>query len=1025
MTMDQDQDMGDDGNIDDDEEFFGATGSGRRAARKPNPVIDTSVPLTDEGYGSREWYRYSHEANTFGRKIDSRYVDQTVEFDDAQGFRYYAQQQMYVWKEEEADFQEASDSSGNKIKGFGLSWFGEKVKTLKGSDEPSLGLRKKQSKAKKLWQQERDRAFEKARKAANVQSDEKLTQRQKFEAMKVAHHAFLAQAGDLVELRRGWFLTPMRIRAMVQAPIKPWFMVPKTLLDAEYAEVERLKAENPDSLVPYLYTGCDNDEELITFIRTDPNPGSALEEHQPPAPLRKAVGNFGEPGYFVRRKDEDERAMTLRAHKGAVGKVQTAEAICEQEQKTKQATGYYDHPNFQSFPPEFRDDDEKILAWMAQAVKAGRIGGVTYDRDWASRWSGWLRGYYEDWLTKKWDRWLPSECYSYRNRIYDAVAFFDPSDWSTVADRIWDVMAHEIHVITPPEVVGVYPDIMTDWRPFRDYVAPVQNRRWVVEIFNHWKMTKNIHNSRASEDLENSDIKNARRNSHGGPRTEERRAADDWRYSKLRAAANADPARALTLLGPLWIKRQPWQPMDHDGASISKNSRKGVSLIDGLGKVRNLSSMAGGKEFPEIKLLREKFTTQVRGYRSEYHWLLNDEYATRDPEDAWKNQSGILTFSLLDEANLRLDGAFAHVPHLRLAYNDSPTGRAFTNLSAFIEEMWHNLPPAPIAAKVEEEIESWGHHNMEHWRPELDKLLHGVHRSEGRHGLNKYFTGYYQRRGQEDRVLDGKLEEGQQYRDLLLINRKPRKNAAGVYERKAFEQTWEWVKGWYERSDDRMDDFLYKRIAQGSKKGPGGASGAYNFDAKEASRGNEHAYGLGYGTLAEQDERQMRRVEIGLKATYYQTMKSIIQWLSLRLTMNPFIDFDDEGIRLPKDRVTLDEVKKKVLGAIEGGKLLWVYAEYLLWPRLRKMAPEILNEPFPSRHELADLIDDEFIRQELHFLAGVDSRPSRFELLKLEGTAKTKMAKEEFDEIIEENRGRYQRIIEMRFPEINEHKHSA
>lgn len=1009
MTMGNDEpDMPDGGDQDD---LIGDLLSGRVGSRKPNPLVDTALPLTDEQFGSRELYRYSHEANTLGRMLDSRMVDATVEFDDQQGFRYYTEQQMLVFKEEDDEgYEEITDDQGKNIKGFGVSRLLGNLVSLK-SGEPLFGSQKKVARVKKLWQTCREEALKEARQA---KSREKLTKEQEFQATKKAQENFLAEVkrlglDELVEYRRGWFLTPMRLRALLQAPVKGFCMTPKPLLDDIYEEVKELKVKKAPELVNYLYVGCANDEELITFIRTDPKPWDV--SHQPPAPLVKEVDWFGNPTYKIPRHAEDERGMTLRAHMAAQKEVQTAEEVYDWEQRTKERTGYYNHPLFAALPPQVELDDEEILSWAAQEVKAGRAS-KKQAQDLAAK----LRDHYENWLTKCWDRWLPNECYSYRNQFFDSVAYFDPSDWSTVADRIADVNKLQIHVITPPTVVGVYPNIMTDWRPFRDYVAPVQARRWVVELWNHWKMTKNMHNNRASEDLEGSDIKNARRNSHGGPETEERYARDDWRFNKLSEAAGDDPERRLHLLGPLWSKKQLWQPIDHAGALASKYTRKWNSLLDGLGKIRGLASMANGKAFPEIDQLRDKFTTQVRGYESEYHWMLNDEYTNMDPYDAWKNQSGILTYSLLDEANLRLDSAFAHVPGLRLAYSTSATGRAFTNLSGFIEEMWCNLPPWPIVLKVEEKIASWKHHNVAHLRPKIDELLKGVHRSSGRFGLNKYFTGFYQRKGQQDRLLDGKLKPGQQYRDLQLINRLPIMDSSNRLVREAFEREWEWVPGWYEQSDQRIHERVYWWCEAGSDAGRGRASGAGGFDIKMATDLNKEGYGLGYGSLGEQQERQERLSWVGLWAGYFNTIKHFLQWFDTRrksVEITP--DFDDEGVRPNKTWVTLNEIKLKVAGLVDQGKLLHFIARDELWPRLRMMDPQLINEPYPFGHEVIDRVDDEFVIQILDYMVGSDSRPTRKDILL------GKKHKEEVLPILAENHEHYARVVEARFFGTNHH----
>src|SRR3990172_10081433 len=100
---------------------------------------------------------------------------------------------------------------------------------------------------------------------------------------------------------------------------------------------------------------------------------------------------------------------------------------------------------------------------------------------------------------------------------------------------------------------------------------------------------------------------------------------DDWRFKLLKVTAAADPARALQLLGPIWIKKQLWQELDHDGALMTKFLQKWKSWVDGLGTLRELSSMAGLGMLPRWDDLNDKYLTKVRSYRSEYHWMLYDE----------------------------------------------------------------------------------------------------------------------------------------------------------------------------------------------------------------------------------------------------------------------------------------------------------------------------------------------------------------------------------------------------------------
>lgn len=675
---------------DGDEEEEDVEAEFESGVRRRNPSLDDQIPVTDEEYASGRIYRFAHEKSWIPTVLDSRITDATVENEDRQGFRFLVPIQVVTTKREEereaiaAAHKVAADDPG-RLRSL-VSYFTDRlgrVLRLKSGVPvitrprfgPDIDLEwQKQFSEKRAQWWDNNKSKKPKPKRIPAGEEEKL-RRETDDDLKSVIEEYLT-------LERRWAVTPMALRAFPQSPRRPFFMIPKqSLLDVAYSFELDYKIVHPDELVEYQYCGCENDEELIRFIRTDPGDGSI----NPPFPMVKRDGN-----YYIPRKFEDERGMSLRVHRDCAKLVQSAEEVYLWELRTKEFTHYYDNHLFDNYLGE--KSDEGVFAWIAQEVAEKRMPKHT-----AQAMARKLRKYYENFLEREYDRWLPCESYDYRHEFFDRMSFYG-DDWASKADRIWDVIQLQVFVISYPTVIGIEPYLDIDWSTFKAYIAPIENRRDIVRLYNHWKMTKNMHNARASIDIDNAAIKNARSNDMGSM-WNAALAGNDWRFKLLKDAAAADPARALTLLGPIWIRRQLWQELDHDGALMTKFLQKWKSWVDGLGILRELSSMSGLGLLPRWDELNEKYLTKVRSYRSEYHWMQNDEYTTRDPIDAWKNQAGIITFSLLDEVNLRLEGPYRFVDKVRLNYDNC------TNFKAFIVLMWYFQPLEPIKESVEHALD--------------------------------------------------------------------------------------------------------------------------------------------------------------------------------------------------------------------------------------------------------------------------------------------------------------------------------
>lgn len=656
----------------------------RRMAR-----LDPSVWVTDEEYASGDIFLNSREKSDLPATLDSRITDATVENVDRNGVRFHVPIKVYEPLEnvqanleliEELMEQELLKRKGLDKNAIRDQRFG--VADKKGQRPKK---RKRRSNVARLCEKCYFRLY---REVADQEVDEVEADKDLEEVVEEATEGLSAKTGQRgakkkrikMTWRRYWVVTPLMGEALPQSPRRPFFMIPKPILNWKYQIELVRKVSHPDELVEYQYTGCfdpgkpdtDLNAELVAFIRTDrwgPDPDQETIDREgppedPPAPLVRHEGK-----YKIPRKFEDERSITLRVHRDCAKLTQTAEQVFYWEQVVK---------NLEPIASEA--EPQPLLT----VTETGQVLGIEA----ATKQANKVRSDYEKWLDKHFDRWLPNECYSFREIYFDLWSAHDNS-WASKANRQWAIMCLSVYVQSLPTVI--YKTRSLDWTTFSCQIAPVENRRDVVRIFNHWKMTKSTLNSRASSDFDKATAKSARQNDHGGP-WNGIEARYHWRFMTLLREAGTDPAKRLRLLGPVWSKRKPWQMMDHDGAFITRFAAKCINFVEGTGVIRGLSSKAGLGQFPTWEKLNEKELTDVRNYPEEYYWLLNDEYTTHDPIDAYKNQKGVIIFSTLDEVNIRLESASAYknVPKMRLTYANA------SRFKDFIVHMWYWQPVAPI-----------------------------------------------------------------------------------------------------------------------------------------------------------------------------------------------------------------------------------------------------------------------------------------------------------------------------------------
>jgi hypothetical protein len=204
-------------------------------------------------------------------------------------------------------------------------------------------------------------------------------------------------------------------------------------------------------------------------------------------------------------------------------------------------------------------------------------------------------------------------------------------------------------------------------------------------------MTKSILNLRATGKITAKDVDEMRTRDWGGPKNPDK-YENNWMYMLLRHLAERYPARALELLGPVWIIKKPSGTLEHAGVLISEQGNAWAADADHLRKYVELGAAAMVGTFPKRgeKGLDGNYIAIVRDYDDEIHWSEKIEYRTYDPYDFWRNQKGITTPSRVDYVNLRLDSAFPDAPHVRLNWENVSPAQKFMVLMA------RNLPTQPI-----------------------------------------------------------------------------------------------------------------------------------------------------------------------------------------------------------------------------------------------------------------------------------------------------------------------------------------
>jgi len=279
----------------------------------------------------------------------------------------------------------------------------------------------------------------------------------------------------------------------------------------------------------------------------------------------------------------------------------------------------------------------------------------------------------------------------------------------------------------------------------------------------------------------------------------------------------------------------------------------------------------------------------------------------------------------------------------------------FFNQVEIYRQLVYKQPARQLANMVERQIDEWRHHNVMHLRKEINELLTGI-------PVNGSLRAYFEK--------------------------------------------------WYRESDDRVWDFVFWEDEMGSSAS--GASGAHAFNVTKAAHLISEGFGLGYGTLPEQQSRQERIITVGLYTDYYQEMRRILAWFGVRMSaISMMVDIDDEGVRANRTWVTISEMKMEVASSIKSGKILYPIARDELWPRLQRMAPELLNESFPFQAEQASKLDNDVVNQVLYDYCGNTRIPTE------EEAAVDPEAQRRRNELIRHNRRRYNRIVEGRFFVIN------
>ncbi len=764
---------------------------------------------------------------------------------------------------------------------------------------------------------------------------------------------------------RYWIPTPILGESFVQAPRLPFDMIPKDDLNEAFAaEIDR-KDTHPDEFVDYQYCGCPGlDEELIRAFRTSSAPrvkklSQELQDLISSGAVlwrRKTDGKFE-----VARQVENEAGITMRVHRRVSENYVTARQVFEGLERLKRRyfdPSVADELRYKPVPTNFPVIDGITLGDFSgldaleveKIVRWFLVKLAKTDPIAAAKVQRRIRKDFEDWLEVHYDRTLPNEQLRYREWFYDLQAI-SGNDWASQADRWHYQMQLRIHFKKEPGMISSTSQ-RANFLEMDLQVADFESWRNLEHMQEHWKFSKAFHNTLASFDPDKTAPKNMRQRDWGGI-WNPTKLANDWRFSLLDALApKTQPELRMQFLAPAWFDKEPWQMMDHDGSLIDRFGQKKVGWVESMRQIKGLSSMAGAAAFPRRTQGKlDQTLSEFRNYPNEYQLLLNDEYFARDPVDVMENQKGIVIFSAMDDVNIRLRGRYVKHRHIvRLNYDNCCRG------SEFVEMMWKAQPATPIINMVEGTMKRWKRENKEHFRPLIDRMLEG-----------------------------------------LYINRELRAT----------------LERWYEESDERVWDFVYWHEEMMSTV-EGGPSAAGGWELKKSLTVNHEGFGLGYGTLGNQQRRQEVMLAIGLYNGYWTVIKGILEWWSVRQ--------GSQSIMNDRTWIDINDLKMKVAGLLESRKLIWIVARDVLWPllKIRKLIGG--HEPFPFREDSVEALDWAMVREILNARGGAIAIPTIEEINQAEEDGMPELAEaltELRDELIDKNEYRFSRIRLGKFFEIN------
>ena len=832
-----------------------------------------------------------------------------------------------------------------------------------------------------------------------------------------------------------WLLTPILFRIDQQTPRGPTNEIPNRLLEEKLREEIGLQQTNPDDPVEYLYQGTSIDEKLVSYIRskaflTEEEWRSHWQDDPPPTWLEERDGKF-----FIPRREENLAGQTLRAHYRAHEEVIMMKDVITHLYKVQEDFGYQEKLEellSQLRPLASEEQNSRIKAAIEGLGFTGtlrlleefkrRISILAIENPLlAATHEKKLRDLDEEILEKGYDRTLPGEQYKIRALLSDLAAVY-ASDWESKAQRIWNIMSLVVHVEAQPEVIALWTGSKRDgeverltkdensyfteeayvfrsggwtyfirWDKAVIHVAPIENLRDLQRMVDHWKMTKAAGNSLDSNKTDMKGTTTFRLNDHGGI-WNPIQYKYDWRFMKLynwiQNGDNLDEKRAL--LGDQWfeervarISRVQGIPVDQVPAPTDEEVVEAAKLVL-MGpvwseKVPEQLMLHDGVLWEEFLDARAGFTYGINIFRElapaaadgtfprkkdlfeRYHRGLRNyltELAWLLRLEAMKRDSK----DIIDNQGGLFKKSQLDVINIRLksAY---PSVQAIrldyfnaTRQGDFLLAMWQLAPADRTAYHVEALIADLKIRNVLHFRPEIDKYLDGAHRSTA---LKEY----------TDR--------------------------------------------WYEDSDNRIWDFLYWINEAGSDLDK--VSGAEGFSIEAAVKLNQESFGLGYGSLCLQQERQERLQELGLKAKYYSTMKGILEWWSVRKSaVRLRVDVDEFGVSPDRSWWDINELKLKIASHLENRSLVYALAKNVLWPNLKEKKLIGKEEDFPFVDPRAGEMDWAYVREELNLLVGNEPVPTVSE------AAEDPVKQEKLDAVVDRNQRRLVRVQEGRFFEINQ-----